>query len=260
MEHRNKVILITGASSGIGRAAAIALAKYGNHIAITARRPPLLREVAREINNAGSECVDFAGDATDSAHGEFVVQETIKRYGRIDVALLIVGMGPPSNTLTASSETILYCMRANYDSMINFFVPVMAQMKKQDTHCMISHTNSLASYFGIPMQGDYTAAKGAARIFIETARMELQHSGIKHIKLQTIHPGVVATDAVKNSGQPTPNEISEDRAVRYILKGIESEVNENCFPFAMALAVRIGRVSPLWLRTKLLLAAVPKEY
>jgi NADP-dependent 3-hydroxy acid dehydrogenase YdfG len=174
------------------------LAKYGNHIVITARRQQLLREVAREINNAGSECVDFVGDATDRAHCEFVVQEIIKRYGRIDIAILNVGMGPPSNTLTASCEAILYCMRSNYDSMVNFFVPVMVQMKKQDTRCMISHIDSLASYFGIPMQGDYTAAKGAARIFIETARMELHHFGIKHIKLQTIHPGFVATDTVKN--------------------------------------------------------------
>jgi hypothetical protein len=78
--------------------------------------------------------------------------------------------------------------------------------------------------------------------------------------LQTIHPGFVATEAVKNSGQPTPYEISEDEAVRYILEGINSEVNENYFPPGLALATRFGRISPLWLRRRVLLGTVPKEY
>jgi len=260
MEYSNKIILITGASSGMGRATAMALAKYRNKMIITARRQSLLREVAEEVRRAGSECTYFVGDATDAAHSDLVVSEMIKKYGRIDFALLNVGIGPASNTLTASREKILFCMRTNYDSMINFFVPLIAQMKKQNTPCMISHMNSQATYFGIPMQGDYTAAKGAARLFIETARMELQHFGITHIKLQTIHPGFVATHAVQDDGIPAPNEISEEEAAKYVLKGIQKEVRENLFPPGTAFATRIGRISPLWLKTKILLASIPKRY
>ncbi len=202
----------------------------------------------------------FVGDATDAVHAEFVVAEIIKRYGRIDIALLNVGAGPPSNTLTASRDKILWCMRTNYDSMINFYVPLIAQMKKQDTPCMISHVNSLASYFGIPMQGDYTAAKGAARLFFETARMELQHFGIEHIKLQTIHPGFVATQATQDDGIPSPGEISEEEAAKYILKGIKKELRENRFPPGISLATRIGRIAPFWLKTRIILANTPKQY
>ena len=210
MIYEHKVILITGASSGIGRATALALSKYDNKIIITARREALLQELAEEIRSNGSDCLAMAGDATEEKHAHEVVSMAVQKFTAIDIAILNVGIGPPSNTLTAEAGTIKYCMRTNYDSMINFFCPLIKQMKKQSSPGMICHVNSQASYFGIPMQGDYTASKTAARIFLEAARMELEHFGFRHIKIQTIHPGFVDTEAVKDDGIPAPNEISED--------------------------------------------------
>ena len=125
---------------------------------------------------------------------------------------------------------------------------------------MITHVNSLASYFGLPMQGDYTAAKAAARIFLETARMELKHFRLRHIRIQTIHPGFVDAGHSGKDATPAPNQISAEQAADKILRGIKSEKNENRFPLGMALAVRIGRIVPLFLRTKILLAAARKNY
>ncbi len=260
MDYRGKTILITGASSGIGRAVALKLATHGNRLVLTARRKALLAEVAAEVVQAGSEAVCFPGDATDAKHAEKVVRDTVRKYGRIDLAILNVGAGPASNTLTAPAENILNCMRTNYDTMVNFFVPVLRQMRSQTTPAMITHVNSLASYFGLPMQGDYTAAKAAARIFLETARMELKHFGVKHIRIQTIHPGFVDAGHSGQDATPAPNQISAEKAADYILRGIRSEKPENRFPFGTALAVRIGRIAPLWFRTKILLSAAPKEY
>ena len=260
MDYKNKVILITGASSGIGATTALKLAPFNNRIIITARRKEKLKKVANKIEQAGSECICFVGDATDENHAEKVIVEIIKKYGKIDIALLNVGIGPPSNTLTASAQTIKFCLEANYYSFINFYVPLMHQMKQQKDKCLISHMNSQATWFGIPMQGDYTAAKAATRIFIETARMELKHFGIKHIKLQTIHPGFVDTEAVRNDGIPAPNEISEEKAADYVLKGFKKEMNENTFPPATKWAAKLGKIVPTWLLTKILLSETPKEY
>jgi NAD(P)-dependent dehydrogenase (short-subunit alcohol dehydrogenase family) len=260
MRYDHQVILVTGASSGIGRATALELARHSNRLAITARRTELLEETARLAREAGSECLCFPGDATDGAHADHVVSQMVARWGRIDVALLNVGGGRPCNTLGATRETILGSMRANYDSLVNFYVPLMAQMRRQDTACLIAHVNSLASYFGIPMQGDYVPAKAAARLFLDTARMELRHFGVTHIKLQTIHPGFVATQAIAGGNFPTPNLISAEAAARHILAGFASEVPENRFPVTMALAARIGRIAPRWLRTRILLASVPRQY
>ncbi len=260
MDYSGKVILITGASSGIGRAVAIALSRHNNSIIITARRKDLLNAVADEIRGNGSTCMAYTGDATNPIHAESVVAGIVKEFGRIDIALLNIGAGPPSNTITASSETILGIMRTNYDTMINFFCPLIRQMKLQKTRCMIAHMNSQATYFGIPMQGDYTAAKSAGRIFLETARMELKHFGCTNIIIQTIHPGFVDTDAIRGDGIPAPNIISEERAAEYVLEGFRKEKRENLFPAGMKYAVWFGRIVPNWLLTRVLLSQTPANY
>lgn len=261
MNIHEKVILVTGASSGIGKATAIALSKHSNKIVIVARRENLLQKVKIEVKNNGSECSCFAGDALDQSFCQEVVKKTVDLYGRVDIAVLNIGIGPPSNTLTASAKKIKYCMDVNFDTFINFYVPIMQQMKTQSKECMIAHVNSLASFFGIPMQGDYTAAKGGVRLFLQTARMELKHFGIKHIRLQTIHPGFVDTDAVRDDGIPAPNEISKEKAANYILNGIKKNKKENMFPFGTAIGVRFARrFLPEKLITEVVLSETPSEY
>jgi len=260
MDYSNKTVLISGASSGIGAATALELAKYNNRIIITARHKELLQEIAKKVEASGSECVIFVGDATDEAHTKHVVDEIIRKFGTIDIAILNIGHGPPSNLLTASAQSIKFIMEANYHTFVNFYVPVMQQMKKQNKKCMIAHMNSQATWFGIPMQGDYTAAKAAARIFMDTARMELKHFGIKHIMLQTIHPGFVATKSSESDGIPAPNKISEEEAAKFVLNGIKRETRQNIFPLGTAMAAKLGRIIPHKLLTKILLSQTPDEY
>jgi NADP-dependent 3-hydroxy acid dehydrogenase YdfG len=260
VDYDHKVILITGASSGIGRAVAVALSRSNNDIFVTARRKEQLNQTAELVKKNGSRCYPIAGDALNEGHCQAVVDEMVKKFKRIDIALLNIGAGPATNTVTASPAVVKQCMRVNFDTMINFFCPILAQMKKQTSKSLIAQTNSLATYFGIPMQGDYTAAKAAGRIFLDTARMELKHFGYTHILVQTIHPGFVDTEACKDDGIPSPNVISEDQAAAYILKGFKKECRENRFPLGMSAAVRFGRVSPNWLRTRVLLGETPKKY
>lgn len=260
MNYSDKTILITGASSGIGAATALELAKFKNRIIITARRENLLKNISEKITAAGSDVLAISGDATQESHGREVVQEIINTYGDIDIAILNVGIGPPSNTLTASPDKIKFCLETNYYSFIHFFCPLIDRMKQQTQPCMIAHMNSQATWFGIPMQGDYTAAKAAVRIFIDTARMELKHFGFNHLKLQTIHPGFVDTEAVRNDGIPTPNEISEQEAAKYVLKGLKNEMRENIFPPATKWATKLGKIIPHRILTKILLSQTPKTY
>ncbi|WP_105615343.1 SDR family NAD(P)-dependent oxidoreductase [Vallitalea okinawensis] len=261
MNIRNKVIIITGASSGIGRATALALSKYKNTIIIVARRKDKLEDVAEIIRDNGSICHYFTGDALDENFCNEVVDEVIKMYGVIDLAILNIGIGPPSNTLQASAIKIKHCMQINFDTFIHFYVPIMHQMKKQRTECMIAHMNSLASFFGIPMQGDYTAAKGAVRLFMQTARMELKHFGFKNIHIQTIHPGFVDTEAVRDDGMPAPYEISKEKAAGYIIEGIKKNKKENMFPFKTTLGIRLARRwLPEWLITCVVLSQTPSDY
>ena len=115
MNLENKVILVTGASSGIGKAVALALSHKHNRLVIMARRKELLAAVAGEIQKNGSEVLAIDGDALDEQQAANVVHEAVSKFGRIDAALLNIGAGPSLNTATACPEDIKHNMRLNYD-------------------------------------------------------------------------------------------------------------------------------------------------
>src|SRR5689334_17113620 len=97
-------VLITGASSGIGRAVAELLGDGDNIVAITGRRAELLEDTARTIRAKGSRCLTYPGDATDSDAAREVVADLVDRTRGIDAALLNVGKGPAYHMATATVE------------------------------------------------------------------------------------------------------------------------------------------------------------
>jgi len=241
MELKDRVILITGASSGIGKAVALALSRGYNRIVITARRKELLSEVAEMIQKNGSEALAVAGDSLDEKQAADAVQVAIKRFGHIDIALLNVGFGPSLDIAKASPDDIKQNMRINYDTMINFFCPLVQQMKTQDSGGVIAHTNSLAGFLGLPTQGQYSAAKAACRIFLDTARIELKQY---NIRVLTICPGFVVTERNKHQGLPHSLTMTTDEAARHIINALRAERKEYLFPNNLKTAVMLPRFLP----------------
>jgi short-subunit dehydrogenase len=228
-----------------------------NRIVITARREELLEDVAKEIRANGSDALAISGDALNEEKAEKSVYETVSQFGHIDAALLNVGAGPPLNTAKAYPGEIKQNMRVNYDSMINFFSPVVRQMKKQDMGGIIANTNSLAGFLGLPMQGQYSAAKAACRIFLDTARIELKPY---NIKVLTICPGFVNTDKNKRDGIPKPFSMSEEQAAQHILKALELEIQEYLFPISLKIGIMLERLLPRFIVNKVLSRVIPSEY
>lgn len=249
MDLKDKVILITGASSGIGKAVALALSHGHNRIIITARRKELLSDVAEIIKKNGSEALAIAGDALDEAQAANIVQQATLRYGRIDIALLNIGAGPSLSIAQASPDDIKQNMRVNYDTMINYFCPLVQQMKTQDSGGVIANTNSLAGFLGLPMQGQYSAAKAACRIFLDTARIELKQF---NIRVLTLCPGFVVTERNKQPGIPSSLTMSMDEAARHILKALKSESKEYLFPTRLKMAIMLPRFLPRFVTERIL--------
>jgi len=252
----NRTILITGASSGIGRAVAVALARRGNNLIVTARRQALLESLQQEVESAGSQCLAIACDALDEVESCTVVRRGVERFGRIDCALLNIGHGPPLNMAKVNVSDVRGNMRVNYDTMVNYLIPLVEVMKRQRDG-VIAHTNSLAGFLGLPMQGPYCAAKAAGRILFDACRLELKAYNIRFCAL---HPGFVHTEAVANDGIPAPFEISPEQAASCIIRGIEKEKRDYLFPFPLRWLTRVGRILPKPLTGFLVSKAAPDDY
>ena len=248
MAIQGKTILITGASSGLGHAMALSLSHGDNNLIVTARREPLLRELAAQIEANGSRCTAVAGDAIDPGACQAVLDAGIAAYGRIDVAVLNAGGGVATNMAEASSADVLRIMRVNYDTLVNFLCPVIKLMKGAGG--TIAWTGSPAGFFGLPRSGPYSAAKAAGRVLFDTCRIELADTGIR---LVALHPGFTETPGLNPEDVPVKALIIQpDRAVREMLGAIERGRSHRMFPKRIRFLMALGRLLPEWLRRRVL--------
>jgi len=235
-----KVILIVGASTGMGRIVALKAAALGAKLAITARSEDKLEKLKEEIFSIGAECLSIASDALDEMASGQLVEKVVAHFSSIDLVLLNVGGAPAIDMRVMSASDVKYYMRSNYDVTVNYLFPVLAQMKIQKSGCVV-HTNSLAGFLGLPMQGPYSAAKGATRLLMDTCRIEFSEYGITFLN---VYPGFIATARTQGDGMKAPFEISEEKGADHILYAIEKDKSNYLFPFVMRWAIRLARVLP----------------
>ncbi|MBT9556766.1 MAG: SDR family NAD(P)-dependent oxidoreductase, partial [Myxococcales bacterium] len=228
----NQTILITGATSGLGRAMALALAPRGNRIIVTGRRAALLETLAREVEAHGSRCLTAAVDATDEVEVATHLADAIAHFGRIDVAILNAGGGTALQlgSERASAAAVKETMSRNYDTLVNYLIPLLDHMR--DAGGTIAYTCSPAGTFGLPNSGPYSAAKAAGRVLFDTARIELGHTPIRFV---AFYPGFTYTDGLIESVIPFKGLIiQKERAVREMLRAIERGTAHAMFPRRIA--------------------------
>jgi 3-oxoacyl-[acyl-carrier protein] reductase len=192
-----KVAIVTGASAGIGRASALALAAEGAKIVITARRQERLDALAAEINAMNTQAFAVAGDANDEATAKRCVETALKEAGRIDILLNNTGMGNYKNLVDTSLEEYDELMNTNMRTTFIFTRQVVPQMllQKHGTILMIS---SMAGLYGFANQAVYCATKFAQVGFAQSLDKELRPSGIK---VGVICPGGVKTEFAIGAGR-----------------------------------------------------------
>ena len=248
-----KAVLIVGGSSGMGRVAAKRMAEKGACVAVTARSADKLASLCAEITAKGGKCLPLPADAENEEAAQAVVDEVVRQFGRIDLVLLNAGGAPAIDMRSMTAVEVKRYMRSNYDVVVNYLFPVLTQMRRQGGG-LVAHTNSLAGLIGVPLQGPYCAAKGAAKLLIDTCRIEFAEFGIRFV---TIYPGFVATEATANDGMPAPMEISEEKGTDHILRAIETMKADYLFPPAMAFLTRFALMLPRGLRERILARDLP---
>jgi len=173
----DKVIIITGASSGIGRATALALGRRGAKLMLVARRAPLLASLESQVKQDGGTATSMALDLRDRAHVEQMIVDTRERFGRIDVLINNAGFGYWGTV----EETPAAVVREIFD--LNFEAPLLASqlaipiMKAQGGGHIIN-VSSVVGRRGLPLSGIYCATKFALQGISESLRLEVREAGI----------------------------------------------------------------------------------
>lgn len=192
-----KVALITGASAGIGRAAALALAQEGANIVLTARRKERLEDLEAAVQQAGGKAVSIVGDATDEEIAQRCVTTATQTFGTLDILINNVGIGNYKNLVDTSAAEYDEMMDANVRSTFLFArhtVPVMIK-QGSGTVLMIS---SMAGIYGFAGEAVYCATKFAQVGFAQALDKELRPHGIK---VGVICPGGVKTEFALGKGR-----------------------------------------------------------
>ena len=223
-----KVIVITGASSGLGEAAAKHLAEQGAKVVLGARRIDRLQALAEELNKNGNQAIALATDVTQVEQVKALVDEAIKEFGRIDVIINNAGLMPHSPLNRLKIDEWNQMIDVNIKGVLYGIAAALPHMQQQKFGHIIN-VSSVAGHKIGPNGVVYSATKHAVRVISEGLRQEVKPY---NIRTTIISPGAVDTEL--------PNSISEED----VAKGIKEFYENYAIPassFARAVAFAIDQ-------------------
>lgn len=191
MSIQHKVALITGASSGIGKATALKLAEAGVKVGLAARRSQQLEELAAQIRHSGGEALVLTMDVTDPNSVQTGVELLARTYGSIDIAFNNAGLMPISDVEQLKTQEWQQMLDVNVQGLLNTTAAVLPYMQRQGSGHIVN-TSSIAGRKVFPGLSVYCATKHAVTAFSEGLRLEVAP---KHnIRVTCIQPGAVESE------------------------------------------------------------------
>ena len=241
----NKVIWITGASSGIGKSLAIKFANEDWQVAVSARRENLLKELSDTNSNIHS----FPLDVTDSEKCKDVSTEIINKLENIEICIFCTGIHDPKSEKSLDLEKVRKIMEVNFFGTVNSINSVYDYFKKKRSG-HISMVSSVAGYRGLPAGGAYCASKSALTTFAESLYFDLKRF---NVRVSVVHPGFIKTPMTDQNDFPMPMIKSPEFAADEMFKGLtQSNAFEIHFPKQFTFIMKILKIMPNWLYLKLI--------
>jgi NAD(P)-dependent dehydrogenase (short-subunit alcohol dehydrogenase family) len=229
----DKVALVTGAGSGLGRQLALNLAQEGARVAAIDLAPAPLISLAAEL--AGKPFAWAVGDVTDRVALGKAVAQTVQQLGPVDLLIANAGIGRLTSALDFHAEDIEAQVRVNLVGVANSVETVLPGMlQRRQGHLVV--ISSLASYRGLPKMLGYCASKAGVRSLFDGLRVELAPLGIK---VTTICPGWIRTALTNNIDVPHPDMIEVPYAADRIIKAIRRGRSFVAFPASSTWKVRL---------------------
>lgn len=194
-----KVVVITGATSGVGRAASRAFAREGARIGLIARGEEGLQGTARDVRDLGGEALMLPLDVSKSKAIDAAAEQVMREWGRLDVWInnaMVSVFAPVEHTTPAEYRRVL---EVNFLGTVHGTLAALKQMRRAD-HGTIIQIGSALAYRSIPLQSAYCASKAAIRGFTDSLRSELihDHSNVKLTMLQLPAVNTPQFDVVRN--------------------------------------------------------------
>lgn len=224
---KDKVVIITGASSGIGKALAFAFGQEGAKVVITGRRADALNAVSAELTEAGIKNLAIVSDVSLVKDNQLMVAKTIETFGRIDILINNAGISMRAMFEACDLSVIETLMNINFFGTVYATKYALAHIKASKGS--IVGISSIAGYRGLPVRAAYSASKFAMNGFLEALRTELLHSGV-HVL--TACPGFTASNIRMaslgadgtNKGDSMRDEgsmMSSEEVAQHILKAVK---------------------------------------
>ncbi len=232
--------LITGASSGIGEALAVRLARHGGALALQARRADRLEQVARRVRDAGASALVLEGDVRDLGETRTLAARVRAELGPVDVAFLNAGLGGPTFLKRFSAEEVRYMFEVNVFGVVNWLGELLPPMLERGRG-VITATSSIAALRGVPTGGAYSASKAAVSTLMESLRAEARAAGVQ---LGLVECGFFRSELTDKNKFPMPLLMEADRAAEIVERQVAAGRERIRFPWPMAGAMQAMRALP----------------
>ncbi|CAM3554203.1 SDR family oxidoreductase [Flavobacterium chungbukense] len=227
---KDKVVIITGASSGMGEAAARHLAELGAVVVLGARRADRIEKLAKDIQQTGAKALAVEVDVTDLQQVKNLVDTAARQFGRVDVILNNAGVMPLSPMDRVNVEEWNTMIDVNIKGVLNGIAAVLPYMKEQKSGQIIN-TSSVAGHKVFYGSAVYSATKYAVRALTEGLRMELKPY---NIRTTIVCPGAVKTELLEHISEADIQQANKD----YV-----GEVGISADSFARVVAFAISQPS-----------------
>lgn len=241
MNWSHRVILITGASSGIGRSLAVEFARRGAEVGLLAPEADALQKIVKQIRAFGGSALSLPADVTDAQALDDAVCTLGKEFGSVDVLVANAGISLIRDAAELNGKEVADLISVNVIGVSNSVAAVVPAMVKRGQGQLVA-ISSLAAYRGLPKSAAYCASKAAISVFFESLRVDLRDKGIA---VTIIYPGFIKTPLTEGRQEHMPFLMELDEATIKIISAIEKKQKSYAFPWQLATAMRIATLIPI---------------
>ena len=245
MDFKNKVVLITGASSGIGKDAAIEFAKRGSNIVLVARRPDRLRELADKLEQFNTSTLVCPCDVSEKNQVKEMTKTVFEKFDSVDILVNNAGFAIYGSVSDLSIDEIESQMQTNYFGMVYCTKNILPYMLKKGSGHIVN-VASVAASFGLPGIAPYCASKFAMLGFSEGLKHELKHT---KVGVTVVSPIMVRTNFFEHPSfekmpRYSPTSLSSKTVAKSILQAANSPRLEIIVPPVVRGAVWLKHTFP----------------